>query len=215
MAPFQDEDDFSILRLQIGSTFRRDGSAFFEVVAIDAVDHLVTCKSVDREEWHIFYNYCGRHPVYENIRMNDVDMIIHPNTGPAPIFNVPTISDLAIRRYNSIIIYDVAFGSSLDALPRDTIMDTRLGEPMIYNFYEHADTIPELVDDTAFLRVGYSFTITAEDNVPYTITAVDGDPVHTIECTAPSGNTHVFRVKSYGKEGAELLQLRDIVELIE
>ena len=224
MAPFQDEQEqnLCILPLQIGSIFRRDGSSSFEVVAIDADDHLVTCKSVEGENWHIFYNYAGRHAVYENIRMNDVDRIIHPNH---------QLGSLGFAtRFNSIfnIVDEVAFGSPAPAptlgqnlleiadqiYDDDDIVDARLEQPFLYNFFEHADNVPDL-DETAFLRVGYRFYITADGVVPYTITAVDGDPVHTIECCDLQDRSFRFRVKSYGKEDAEPLQLRDMVDLIE
>ena len=242
MAPFQDEDeqDLCQLQLQIGSTFRRDGVCF-EVMAIDAVEHLVTCKSVDGDYWRTFYNFGGRHPFYENIRMNDVDMVMHPNR-QHDIYN-PRMGPLGFaNRYNSNVIDEVAFGSRVyadahadahAAAPQltlgrrlteivdqiydeddDIILETRIGQPLFYNFYEQSDNVPDL-DETAFLQVGYRFYITADGIVPYTITAVDGNPVHTIESCDSEGVPHRFRIKSYGKEDAEPLQLRDMVEFIE
>ena len=221
MAPIQDVEDLCTLPLQVGSTFRRDGSMSFQVVAIDADDQLVTCKLVDEEEWRIFYNFGGRHPLYENIRMNDVDMIIHPpnqhlgSLGFATHFN---------------IVDEVAFGSPAQPPQQtlgqsllqiadqiyddDEIVDAIIEQPFLYNFYGYADNVPNL-DETAFLRVGYRFYITADGIIPYTITAIDGDPVHTIECCDLQDRSCSFRLKSYGKEDAEPLQLRDMVELIE
>ena len=251
MAPIQDVEDLCTLPLQVGSTFRRDGSMSFQVVAIDADDQLVTCKLVDEEEWRIFYNFGGRHPLYENIRMNDVDMIIHPpnqhlgSLGFATHFNIvdevafgspaqppqQTLGQSLLQIADQIYDDDeVAFGSPAQPPQQtlgqsllqiadqiyddDEIVDAIIEQPFLYNFYGYADNVPNL-DETAFLRVGYRFYITADGIIPYTITAIDGDPVHTIECCDLQDRSCSFRLKSYGKEDAEPLQLRDMVELIE
>jgi hypothetical protein len=199
------EQNLCILSLQIGSTFRRDGCTTFEVVSVDPVEHLVTCRSLDDQEWSTFYNFGGRHPFYENIRMNDVDRIVHPTSN---------------HINNHIhIVNEVAFGSAepprAPRLTRGESLTTAMHNPILYNTFWNPDNLPELVDETAFLRVGYRFNITADGIIPYTITGVDGSPVHTIECVSRWGIIRTFRIKPYGKDGAELLQLRDIVELID
>ena len=67
---------FSSTPLRVRSVFRRHGVEY-EVVDVDVPNHLVRCTSMI--EYRTFYVRSGFHPLYDNLRVNEIDILFQPD----------------------------------------------------------------------------------------------------------------------------------------
>ena len=189
----------STIPLRVGTVFRRslisgfpETSEEFTIVSVNTITNLIVCNS---EFKHCtFYVGVGYHPMYDNVRINDVVIV----SQPAPRTN------LIYMNYTYNIVDEVAHGSL--SLPS-------LSPPQLTRSGSVADDPPGLEDPNAFLVVGMRFFLTRHATTCYTIVSTDGCPIHSIACsTEDYGLLTHFKVRMYGKENAYFLDTRYIVE---